>query len=231
MIRPMIRPLIRSMIRSPVRESITQRILIDLKSVTQEHYTLQNPVVEAGVFNHSYECVIPIAGGYIVADNTPSTGASRIAIQSDGALFISTDGAAPYPGVIFPELAAAVGDTLFHEIGMRRDASNVITISLDEVDIDSRVGAGTFTFNSIGDKKGGVTAIPSWDGIIASPDLGNGNDWKLDQDPGNTEQSSGGSNIATYVNIPTGLPSRELFTLNQAGTQWDGNNGTTLVIA
>lgn len=201
----------------------TQRIFIDLKSVTQEHFKTQNDIVigSGDDFRFTQEVMFSSNGGHLVCNSVAGT--DRIGILN-GDLFINVTNLGALSDVSF------ITDNKLH-VAISERISGVFTFTVDDVQLLSAANSNSLTINTIGGKISVATSVPYFEGIIANPDLGGGNAWKLDQNPENTEQSSGGNNLLTYVNIPTGLPSRELFTLNQAGTQWDGNNGTTLVIA
>lgn len=216
MIRPMIRPLIRPMIRSMIASSLTQRIFIDLDPVTQEHYTLQNPVVETGDFSHSFKFSVSAYNSIILGRS--GSGADFVYILPDGTIRVriaDSNGNST--------LTVTLND--LHSATLSRVGS-LVTLVVDGVQFVSYTNSGSYTIDLIGN-----FSTIYFNGYVSNVDLGNGNDWKLERDPENAEQAVNGNNLLTYVNIPTGLPSRELFTLNQAGTQWDGNNGTTLVIA
>ena len=217
MITSMITPMITSSITSIIRRAVT-RVLIDLDS--SSFYLLSTPKVLTGDFEVSASGILNSAGGYLFADNTPTTGTARFAVQSDGAVLVASDSGNVF-GAQVAEYIAILGDGKIHDFGLIRSGSDV-DILLDGAVVASATSSDDFTFNSIGSQKGGTTSIPFWDNIISDSrivDQGTPTTFRLDEATSNTENSVEGNNSLTYVNIPTSI--REQFQLSSDATQWD----------
>lgn len=114
-----------------------------------------------------------------------------------------------------------------------------LNVTLDGVNcpvVNTSLSVPNFTGTlNIGTVSAGSTA--TMNGILADFELITGNtsnvySWTIGDSTGNLEPSiSGNAKDLTYVSVSEGLPTREFFTLGGGGTQWDGNNGTTILIA
>ena len=209
-----------------------QRIFIDLNLGTNSKYTCES-FTPSGAFNVKFDLSVT----QDTSNYSLTIGSWTVFIGSGGAIFIYPD-----INVTANNIQYAVGlmpDDVLHtlEIDSSNTTSPSFVVKLDGVTllpISDTTGGSVPVFGNV--ISGGGTGIRDFEGYIANLSLtdattpANDRTFFFDEVTANTELSVEGNHTATYSAITTGLPMRELFTLNGAGTQWIGNNGNTLTI-
>lgn len=218
---------------SGAKAGATQRFFAALDPVQQGHYVMQNPIIETGDLSYKVDFLTSSGAAQKILQLYTDTPAQKMALQLEPGGFVkfSTDGNTPGQG------AVNRADGVLHEL--RLDVN--VTTGAFTVFVDGNVEyTGTHdspallsqSFDLDIGRRRDNTAAPSseyFDGIIADVDLGNGNTWKLSKDGATTtEQSSGGANILTRVNVAA--VDVELFTLNTSTTpdQWENPDKTVI---
>ena len=194
--------------------SAEQRTFIELDFVAQGHYLLSSLFTSS--VNVKIRCkvaIVPTGNQGIFGSSVNGTNYMRINSASE--IRLVGDNGVSYTA------ATDIGDGKLHSLEF---IGTTTTGELFVDGISQGVTAGdysVFKIDVIGDYLG--LATPRFfDGIIADAELetqGVTTSWKLDEPTSNTEVNAEGGNTLTYTNIPTS--DRELFELNNTGTQWD----------
>lgn len=210
---------------------LIQRFFTTLDPGSSGHYTPQNNWVPSGDFRIKFEFSTTAATTQtIVAGNQVSTNSINININSSGVQFFAFVGGSLQTII----LSSAFNDGKLHK-GEAVYTGTTAELFIDGISQGTETWAlaGTENIANIG-RRVGISQF--MDGVISDITLtdvttpSNSESWKLDNGVEvTTEQSSSGNNILTSVNVVDG--DKEFFTLNRAGTQWDGALGSTLVIA
>lgn len=218
MIRPMIRPMVRPMIRSVIESGVIQRYFARQDPVQQGYYLFQNPVVESGDLDWSFDFSTATTSTQVLAGN--SSGTTFIQLRALGTqIRYRTNGVSSTFTV--PQYADST---------LRTCRFIVTGTSVELILVGISYGSLTCGVGAELDVIGSLVTTNFLSGIIANVDLGNGNKWAMNKDGATTtEQAENGSNLLTRVNVSAG--DVELFTLNTDTDpdQWESPDKTIII--
>ena len=211
MVSGMVRPMIRSMVNS--ESGIVSRYFSTLDPIQQGHYTMQTAKTFAGDFEIEFDVYSDLTRpGHITL-----VSGENIRIQVRGTNSGSGVGQLHLDGAGFGTQYQSSTSILPHKINHIKISREGATwyLSINGV-IDNIIRTTSNTLlSTIGKNSSAIGGSDFYEGVLANVTLtdlttpSNSESWKLGNPPGtNTEQSSSGNNLLTYVNVTN----RELFT-------------------
>lgn len=196
----------------PLPEVPISRVFVTFDPVLQTHMTLQNPKTFAGNFEFEFD---------ISTTESVNTIAVLGSASSDDVSVLSTGVMRIADGVGTVTFSTPINDGLLHTCKLSR-LSGVVELFIDGISDGTGVLASSMDVDSIGED---ATGTNFFNGVIANVRLtdlstpSNSESWKIERPTGtDTEQSSSGNNLLTYVNA--GPSTREVFT--KVGDDWIG---------
>jgi len=211
MTRPVAGSIVSNIVSSIVSAVVDpiKRFFITLDSVLNGFYSLQNSKTFPG--DYSVEADVFFTDSVMFVYGKSSNFNNRVFINTGGSIDWRVEDAS---NSALAAPAASVPVNKLSTIKVVRIGS-AGEIFVNGVSVATGVVA---TGSTVIDQLGRVSTASFSDGIIANVKLtdlatpSNSEFWRLANATENTEQSSSGSNLLTYVNIPTGTPDREEFT-------------------
>jgi hypothetical protein len=193
--------------------AVVSRYFTTFDPVPQAHATMQSPRVITGDFDIYFDFTASATSGRVLGNAASSN--NDISPSSDrlGLNFKFAGGSSKFLAYDFTLSAGKL-----YRVGLHR-SSGIVRVSIGGImQASSQTDSGVLTVDVIG-RSGSLYH----NGVIANVTLtdlatpSNSESWKLDKPIGtNTEQSSSGNNLLTYVNATK----RELFT--KVGNDWLG---------